>query len=191
MDEAAPNTDPAALAIVVMGVAGSGKTLVGKALAERLDAAFIEGDDFHTESNIALMASGTPLTDRNREGWLDRIGARVAELAASGRTTVTACSALKRAYRDRLRDFCPDLLFLYLHVDRETAERRVARRRNHFMPSSLVESQFVALDPPGQDERALDADASKPVEAVIGEVEAWLSANAGRIGIRPRLPLGG
>ncbi|MCO5066563.1 MAG: gluconokinase [Rhizobiaceae bacterium] len=170
--------EPHPLAVVVMGVAGSGKSLIGRALAERLGAAFVEGDEFHTPGNIALMASGTPLTDQNREGWLDRIGGRIAELGAGGRVSVTACSALKRAYRDRLRSFRPDMLFVYLSVDRATAERRVAERRDHFMPPSLVESQFLALDAPGADERALEADASKPREAVLDDIESWLFANA-------------
>jgi gluconokinase len=158
------------LAIVVMGVAGSGKTVVGEVLAEKLGATFIEGDQFHPPHNVALMRSGTPLTDEDRELWLDSIGREIVQQASDNQTTVTACSALKRIYRERLQRFRPDILFLFLEVDRQTAEQRVAARRNHFMPASLVDSQFQVLDPPHADENSLTMDATLPVELIVTDV---------------------
>ncbi|TJW81671.1 MAG: gluconokinase, partial [Mesorhizobium sp.] len=104
-------------AIVVMGVAGCGKTAVGEALAKELRAIFIEGDRLHPPENVARMARGEPLTDALREGWLDAIGGRIAAAVADGQKAVAACSALKRSYRDRLRGFCPGVVFLYLKID--------------------------------------------------------------------------
>ncbi|RUU54487.1 gluconokinase, partial [Mesorhizobium sp. M2C.T.Ca.TU.002.02.1.1] len=120
-----------------MGVAGCGKTAVGEALAGALGAGFIEGDRLHPPENVARMARGEPLTDALREGWLDAIGEHIAASVAGKRKAVAACSALKRTYRDRLSRFCPEIIFLYLKIDRETAWRRVANRKGHFMPASL------------------------------------------------------
>ncbi len=172
MNEASEHSRP--LAVVVMGVAGSGKTLVGQQLAEKLGAVFIEGDQFHPPSNVALMASGIALNDENRKEWLDRIGQRIAQETSAARPTVTACSALKRAYRDRLRGFRQEIVFLYLNIDQETAERRVAGRQDHFMPASLVQSQFDALDPPGDDERAIRLDGTLPVATVVRNAADFL-----------------
>src|SRR5262245_4248619 len=122
--------------IVVMGVSGSGKTTVGAALARRLGAEFLEGDEFHPPENVAKMRSGHPLEDADRWPWLDRIADAMAERAAAGRKLVVACSALKRAYRDRLRRRCPDLRLVYLAGGRALIERRIQERRHHFMPAS-------------------------------------------------------
>ncbi|TIS61193.1 MAG: gluconokinase, partial [Mesorhizobium sp.] len=103
-------------------------------------------------------------------GWLDAIGERVAATVADGHKAVAACSALKRSYRDRLRGFCPGIVFLYLKIDRETAWRRVSGRKGHFMPASLVDSQFATLEEPGQDELAVTADATRSVAAIVKEV---------------------
>lgn len=157
-------------AIVVMGVAGCGKTAVGEALATALGADFIEGDRLHPPENVARMARGEPLTDALREGWLDAIGERIATSVADGRKAVAACSALKRAYRDRLSRFCPGMVFLYLKVDRETAWRRVANRKGHFMPASLVDSQFATLEEPSADERAVMVDGTRSVAGIVKEV---------------------
>lgn len=154
-------------AIVVMGVAGCGKSAVGAALAARLGFDFVEGDRLHPPENVARMASGQPLTDELRAGWLDAIGARIAETRAAGRGVVATCSALKRGYRDRLRGFRSDIVFLYLEIDPATASRRVAGRKGHFMPASLVESQFAILEPPGADELAWTMDARRPVAAIV------------------------
>lgn len=153
-------------AIVVMGVAGCGKSVVGEALAAALGATFVEGDRLHPPENVARMASGEPLTDALREGWLDAIGQRIAVSVASGQGAVAACSALKRGYRDRLRGFCQDIVFIYLEIDPVTAKQRVGNRRGHFMPASLVDSQFAILEVPDADERALTLDATRRVSDV-------------------------
>lgn len=157
-------------AIVVMGVSGCGKSVVGQALSERLGAIFIEGDSLHPPENIARMAGGIPLRDEDRLGWLDAIGRRIAASAGGGRRVVAACSALKRAYRERLLGFCRGILFVYLETDLRTAERRVAERTHHFMSASLVGSQFAILEPPGEDEAALTLDATLPVHVLVSEI---------------------
>jgi gluconokinase len=154
-------------AIVVMGVAGCGKSEIGTALAVSLGALFIEGDTLHPPENVARMARGEPLTDQLREGWLDAIGRRIAVAAGQGQAVVAACSALKRSYRARLSGFNPDIIFLYLEVDPATARMRVGSRKGHFMPASLVDSQFAILEPPGVDEPAVTVDATRPVDEVV------------------------
>ncbi|TPM19243.1 gluconokinase [Mesorhizobium sp. B2-3-5] len=161
----APGSAPPA--IVVMGVAGCGKSAVGATLAAALGAAFIEGDRLHPPENVARMARGEPLTDQLREGWLDAIGERIAASVGKGQGVVAACSALKRSYRARLRRFCPDIVFLYLEIDAATAKRRVGNRKGHFMPASLVDSQFAILEPPGAEEGALTLDATRPVDELV------------------------
>ncbi|TPK18645.1 gluconokinase [Mesorhizobium sp. B2-5-9] len=156
-------------AIVVMGVAGCGKSAVGIALATALDVVFIEGDRLHPPENVARMARGEPLTDQLREGWLDAIGEQIQASIGKRQGVVAACSALKRGYRERLRGFCPDIVFLYLEIDPATARRRVGNRKGHFMPASLVDSQFAILEPPGQDERALTLDATRPVDELVAQ----------------------
>jgi len=163
----APGSVPPA--IVVMGVAGCGKSAVGIALAAALGAVFIEGDRLHPPENVARMASGEPLTDQLRQGWLDAIGERIAALMGQGEGVVAACSALKRSYRERLSGFCPDVVFLYLEIDPATARQRVGNRKGHFMPASLVDSQFAILEPPAADERALTLDATRPVGDLVAE----------------------
>lgn len=167
-----------ALAIVVMGVAGCGKSLVGKALAVRLGAVFIEGDKLHPPENVARMARGEPLTDALREGWLDAIGQRIAASVASGEGVIAACSALKRSYRGRLRAFHKDIVFLYLEIDPATAKRRVGARQGHFMPASLVDSQFAILEPPAADERALTLDATRPIADSVAAAVSRFGANS-------------
>ncbi|WP_404927920.1 gluconokinase [Mesorhizobium sp. ORM16] len=152
-----------------MGVAGCGKSAVGMALAERLGAVFIEGDRLHPSENVARMARGEPLTDTLREGWLDAIGERIAASAGNGQGVVAACSALKRSYRERLRGFRRDIVFLYLEIDPAMARLRVASRKGHFMPASLVDSQFAILEPPAADERALTLDATRPIADLVAE----------------------
>ena len=150
-----------------MGVAGCGKSALGEALATALGAVFVEGDRLHPPENVARMASGEPLTDQLREGWLDAIGQRVAASVADGRSVVAVCSALKRDYRDRLRGFCQDIVFVYLEIDRETARRRVGNRKGHFMPASLVDSQFAILEAPAADERALTIDGTGRISDIV------------------------
>ncbi|MES0034855.1 gluconokinase [Mesorhizobium sp. M0046] len=150
-----------------MGVAGCGKSVVGEALAAALGALFIEGDRLHPPENVARMASGQPLTDALREGWLDAIGQRMAASVASRQCVVAACSALKRSYRDRLRGFCPDIVFVYLEIDPATAMRRVGNRKGHFMPASLVDSQFATLEAPAADEAAMTLDGTRRVADTV------------------------
>lgn len=150
-----------------MGVAGCGKSAVGIALAAALGVTFIEGDRLHPPENVARMASGEPLTDKLREGWLDAIGERIAASVEQGQGVVAACSALKGSYRERLSGFCPEIVFLYLEIDAATARRRVGSRKGHFMPASLVDSQFAILEPPAAYERALTLDATRSVGELV------------------------
>lgn len=169
------------LALIVMGVAGSGKTSVGEALARALGADYIEGDRLQPPENVARMASGLPLTDEHRRGWLDTVGRNLAAAVAERRDAVAACSALKHAYRDQLRQLCPSARFLYLDVDPATAETRVAGRRGHFMPASLVDSQFVDLQPPTPDEGAMRLDATLPLSKLVAQALALLGQPQTRI----------
>lgn len=157
-----------------MGVAGCGKSVVGEALAAALGALFVEGDRLHPPENVARMASGEPLTDQLRQGWLDAIGQRIAASVAGGRGVVAACSALKRSYRDRLRGFCQDIVFVHLEIDPATAKLRVGNRKGHFMPASLVDSQFAILEAPAADERALTLDGTRPVSDSVATVVSLL-----------------
>jgi gluconokinase len=189
MDAARPEiaggkTSRLPVAIVVMGVSGCGKTVVGEGLAARLGARFIEGDRLHPRENIARMASGQPLTDEHRAGWLDMIGERIAAENAKGQGAVAGCSALKRGYRDRLRRFAPGLVFVYLDVDKDTARQRVASRKGHFMPASLIDSQFAILEEPGVDETAMTLDATLRPESLIDAAIAWLAPT--RLPAHPR-----
>jgi gluconokinase len=161
-------------AVVVMGVTGCGKSAVGTALARALDVRYIEGDKLHPPENVARMARGEPLTDALREGWLQAVGERIHAAVASGEGAAAACSALKRIYRDKLRASEPGIKFIYLQITPEAARRRVANRRGHFMPASLVDSQFEALEPPDADENALSINAEKPIAEIVEEARAFL-----------------
>jgi gluconokinase len=151
------------LALVVMGVAGSGKTTAGLAAADAKGLLFIDGDDLHSDAARAKMGRGVALSDEDRAPWLDRIGAVLADAAAHPRGAVVACSALRRAYRDHLRARVgPSLRFLFLKGDPSLMRERVAAREGHYMPASLVDSQFAALESPeGEpDVATLAADAN-------------------------------
>lgn len=150
--------------IVVMGVSGSGKSTVGAALAQRLAVPFADADAFHPDANIAKMAAGQPLDDNDRYPWLAAIGEWLARHADGG---VMSCSALKRDYRDRLRAHCPSVEFLHLSGSPELIGRRLAVRSGHFMPASLLRSQFDILEPLGPDERGATVDVSEPVDAIL------------------------
>lgn len=166
-------------AAVVMGVAGCGKSVIGSQLAARLGWRFIEGDRLHPPDNIARMSDGLPLNDEMRRGWLDRIGEEIAACVAGGEGAVAACSALKRVYRDRLRSRAPGIVCIHPEIDAETARRRVALRSGHFMPASLVDSQFADLQPPEADEAAIRLDGSKPVEELVEEAMAAMRERMG------------
>ncbi|MFF5448050.1 gluconokinase [Streptomyces sp. NPDC012888] len=137
--------------VVVMGVSGTGKTTVGRLLAEGLGVPYAEGDDFHPARNVERMSAGIPLDDADRWPWLDAVGAWARERA--GRGGVVAASALKRAYRDRLRAAAPGAVFVHLTGDRDLVARRMAARTGHFMPVTLLDSQYAALEPLRPDER--------------------------------------
>jgi gluconokinase len=146
-----------------MGVTGSGKTTVGAALAQRLGVPFADADDFHSEANVAKMSAGVPLDDADRVPWLHAIGEWLAKSAGG----VVSCSALKRAYRDVLREHVPDVFFVHLDGDRETVRRRVAGRPGHFMPESLVASQFAALEPLGEGEHGVVLALDTPIDDLV------------------------
>jgi len=149
--------------VVVMGVAGCGKSEVGALIAKALGLPLIEGDASHPPANIAKMSSGTPLTDEDRAGWLDAL---VRELASRPQGAVLTCSALKRSYRDRLRTATPHLRFVHLSLPQEESQRRVASRPGHFMPPSLVASQFAALEDPSGEAGVVVVDACLPLDEV-------------------------
>jgi gluconokinase len=151
--------------LTVMGVSGSGKTTVGVALAERLRVPFADADDFHPPENIAKMSAGVPLVDTDREPWLRALGAWLADHAAGG--GVISCSALRRRYRDLLREAAPGQLFVHLAGTREVIAARVAGRPAHFMPVSLLDSQFATLEPLGDDENGLVLDLTRPVDELV------------------------
>lgn len=130
-----------------MGVSGSGKSTIGRMLAESFDADFVDADDLHPAANKSKMAAGTPLDDRDREPWLEVVGRTIAASTASGRRVVVACSALKRNYRDMLRQFAPDLFFLHLSGDPSVISARVGARQHEFMAPTLLASQLAALEP--------------------------------------------
>lgn len=162
--------------IVVMGVAGCGKSSLGAALARAEGLPLIEGDDFHSADNRRKMAEGTPLTDADRDGWLEALAA---ELTRRADGAVLTCSALKRRYRDRLRAAAPGLRFVFLAIEPAEAERRVAARAaTHFFNRRLVASQFDALEPPLGEPGVLPVDATEPLPALCGRVAAWLHAPA-------------
>lgn len=150
--------------VVVMGVTGSGKSTVGMALAGRLGVPFADADDFHSPANVAKMRAGTPLTDDDRRPWLLAIGEWLAEHPNGA---VVTCSALKRRYRDTLREAAPTITFLHLHGDKDTVRQRVGARPDHFMPTSLVDSQFADLEPLGDDEKGTVVDLSLPVDVIV------------------------
>ena len=156
--------------VVVMGVTGCGKSTVGAALAARLDVPFADADEFHSAANVAKMSAGVPLDDTDRWPWLRAIGEWLA-----ARDGVVSCSALRRAHRDALREQAPDAFFVHLHGDRETVRRRVAGRAGHFMPASLVDSQFAALEPLGADERGVTLDLSLPIDDLVAAAARSIS----------------
>lgn len=156
-----------------MGVSGSGKSTVGAALARRLSVPFADADALHPAANIAKMAAGTPLTDDDRYPWLDAVGKWLGDHQDGG---VMSCSALKRAYRDRLRSHSPGVEFLHLTGSPELIASRQAGRSGHFMPSALVKSQFDTLEPLAHDEQGRALDVASSVDGIVETFVAYLSA---------------
>lgn len=165
--------------VVVMGVSGCGKSTVGLMLAESLHVPFEDADRLHPAANIAKMARGEPLTDDDRYPWLDAVGNWLAGTSASSDgTRVVTCSALKRAYRDKLRLICPDLRLIFLCGDQETIAARQAARKDHFMPASLMASQFATLEPPAPDEGAIELSVALSPEVIVEQALRLLAAPA-------------
>ncbi|WP_242218462.1 gluconokinase [Shinella zoogloeoides] len=162
--------------ILVMGVSGSGKTSVSQAIAARLGGVFVEADDYHPQSNVALMSSGRPLTDAHRWPWLEAVsGAAADALAMSRGPVVVACSALKRAYRDHLRSVLGPLTIVHLDGPADLIGRRLESRHGHFMSASLLPSQFATLEALGEDETGVVVSTDEPVERIVDRVVAWLA----------------
>lgn len=156
--------------LVVMGVSGSGKSTMGRPLAERLGWDFQEGDDLHPAANIEKMANGHPLTDADRAPWLAAVRAWIDRELAAGRSGVVACSALKRAYRDLLGDGRPEVRFVYLQGDEAVIRGRVEHRHGHFMHADMVDSQFQTLEPPTADEHPIVVDIRQPLDRQVDEI---------------------
>jgi len=164
--------------VVVMGVSGSGKTVVGQALAAALGWPFLEGDDYHPPANVAKMAAGVPLTDEDRGPWLDRLAAEMAKILGRGGHAVLACSALRQSYRDRLARAARvpgDVRFVHLKSDYATIAARLAARRHRYMPASLLASQFATLEEPND---AMVVDAGTAIADEVARIRDWLGAGA-------------
>ncbi|MFA9440927.1 gluconokinase [Uliginosibacterium sp. sgz301328] len=165
------------MAVVVMGVAGCGKSTVGEACARRLGWHLIEGDEHHSSSAVEKMRHGIPLTDEDRAGWLARLGSLLRQEAALHEGAVLTCSALKRQYRDALRAAVPELRFVFLDIDQQTAQARVAARPEHLFPASLVTSQFATLESPIGEPNVLRVSATDPLDEVVATVVAWMTSS--------------
>lgn len=165
--------------LMVIGVSGVGKSTIAKGLANRMRGQMVEADDLHPKENIAAMTQGIPLNDDMRWGWLDKVAAeadRVHRLSSG--PTIIACSALKKAYRDRLRAQLDGLWMVYLHGDKPSLLRRMATRQDHYMPITLLDSQFADLEiPTDQEANILTEDVELPVETIIHNVVTYLNAS--------------
>ena len=159
-------------ALVVMGVSGSGKSTVAAAVAARTDARFLDADDFHPASNVAKMVAGTPLTDEDRRPWLVAVGDEIARRTAAGETVVTACSALKRRYRDVLRERGGAVCFALLDGSPELLAERTGARAGHFMPATLLGSQMVALERLQPDEPGFSVDVAQTPDQIADTIVA-------------------
>jgi gluconokinase len=160
--------------IVVMGVSGSGKSTVASMLARSLDVPYADADEFHPESNKAKMAAGTPLTDADRQPWLRRIGEWLAARDEADSGGVVTCSALKRKYRDLLREYSKRAWFLHLAGAEKVIAERMAERKGHFMPMELLDSQYADLEPLASDEPGLTVDVQQRPEALVASAAAAL-----------------
>lgn len=164
--------------VIVMGVSGSGKTTVAEGLAEHLGWTYVEGDDLHPAANVEKMRNGIPLTDEDRWPWLRKIGEWIDEHEGEGKSAVITCSALKRTYRDLLREGRPGVMFCHVDVSREELERRLAERKGHYMPASLLQSQLDTLEELSEDEPGVIVESTGGQEAVLREVLKALNLDA-------------
>jgi carbohydrate kinase (thermoresistant glucokinase family) len=163
---------------VVMGVSGAGKTTMGRRLAEQLHWQFEEGDRLHSAENIAKMKSGQPLTDADRAPWLAAVAAVIERWRSRGESGVITCSALKRAYRQRIVGERGDVRLVYLEGSRELIAERLAARHDHFMPAGLLDSQFAALEPPGPEEHPITVGINRPIEEIVERIIGVLFSTA-------------
>jgi gluconokinase len=170
-------SDP--VCVVVMGVSGSGKTTVARGLATRLNADFLEGDDLHPPANVAKMARGEPLTDEDRWPWLEAVGDWIDERRAAGSASVVTCSALRRAYRERLRENRPGVRFCHVSASEATLQSRLEERRGHYMPASLLPSQLATLEPLDPDEPGVTVSAEGSPDDVLAEALRRLGLSEG------------
>ncbi|GGG72814.1 gluconokinase [Corynebacterium pelargi] len=159
--------------IILMGVSGSGKTTVGTLLAQRLNMTYRDGDDLHPQANVEKMAAGIPLNDEDRWPWLQRVGDWLAE-----HNGIMACSALKRSYRDYIREYAPTAVFVHVHGSRELLASRMAARKGHFMPVSLLDSQLATLEPLEDDEPGAVFSIEPTPEEIVEAIVEWLEAKA-------------
>lgn len=166
--------------IVVTGVSGVGKSSVARALAGQIGATMAEGDDFHSAANVAQMRSGQPLDDQDRWPWLRGIAAWIGEQERAGRSSVVACSALRRSYRDLLRTGHPSVRFCELHAEPATLRARLERRRGHYMTATLLNSQLQELEPLGADEPGVRVDCTDDLDTVVRNARAALGLEPGR-----------
>ena len=167
-------TDRAPCALIVMGVAGSGKSTIAEAVASRLEWIYEDADRFHPASNVAKMSAGQPLTDDDRWPWLRAIAAEIGRVCQTGGHLVVACSALKRAYRDVLLGGRDDVRIVYLDGTRKLIAQRLTARKGHFMPPDLLDSQFATLQPPGLDEHPISIPIDTSVEAIVDAIVGQL-----------------
>jgi len=161
------------MVVVLMGVSGTGKTEVGTRLARALGGEFVEGDDYHPPANIAKMRSGVPLDDADRQPWLERLSREIGAWLDAGKTVVLACSALKQRYRDILKADRPGVRFVHLKGDPELIRSRLKDRRGHYMPASLLDSQFAALEEPAD---AITVSVDGTPETIVKEILKALGA---------------
>lgn len=159
---------------VVMGVSGAGKSVVGAGLARALGVPFVEGDEYHPPENVQRMAAGIPLTDADRAAWLSSLAEQLEAADCAGHGVVISCSALKKAYRDRLRANGRDVQFIFLHGPRAVLVERLAGREGHFMPAALLESQLATLEVPSADERVWSHDIRESPEEIVRSVMAQI-----------------
>ncbi|MBO4144067.1 gluconokinase [Kocuria rhizophila] len=171
-----PAREPLPPLVVVMGVSGSGKTTIGTLVAHELGVQFIDGDSLHPLENVQKMAAGTPLDDDDRWPWLEIVGRTLHEHGERREGLVVACSALKRAYRERIRSQAPSALFLHLDGTVEVLTRRIEGRSGHFMPAALLESQIETLEPLAQEEGGYVLNIDQPVADMVDDAVTRLRA---------------
>ena len=165
------DTKANSIIIVIMGVAGSGKTTLGKALCSRLGWSFYDGDDFHSAENVEKMSQGIPLSDGDRAKWLETLKVLIAEKYKAGENIILACSALKRSYRQQLRKSGAPIFFIFLEGSFDLILKRMDKREDHYMKTGMLESQFEILEPP---ENALHLCIERPITALVQESIAFI-----------------